>query len=136
MNLKVFLTLIVLGTIISWSSFGLIIFYFNPEQTNFLGFGLFYLSLFLGLSGIIFLISDWLKAKIFKRQLLYYRLRNSIRHAVLFTILILAWVFLQSQDLLRWWNLLLLILILTTLEFFFMSYQKNKHYNEREASTT
>lgn len=124
MSLKVFLALIIIGTIVSWINFGLVIFYFDPQQTSFLGFSLFYLSLFLGLSGAIFLFSDWLKAKIFKNQLPFYRLKTSGRQAILFTILLIGWAFLKSHGLLRWWNLILLILILATLEFFFISSQK------------
>ncbi len=124
MSLKVFLALIISGTIISWLTWGVILFYFNPDQASFWGFGLFYLSLFLALSGSIFLLGDWLAAKIFKNQLMIYRLKSSIRHSLLFVILILGWAFLKSHDLLRWWNLALLILILAVLEFFFISSQK------------
>ena len=112
MSLKIFLTLIILGTIASWISFGFIIFYFDPGQTSFLGFSLLYLSLFLGLSGLIFLVNDWIKTKIFKNQSLIHRLRKSLRHAILFTILILGWAFLKSKSLLNLWNLILFILII------------------------
>lgn len=134
MSLKVFLVLIITGTVIAWLSWGMTILYFDPGQTGILGFGLFYLSLFLGLSGTIFLVGDWLRAKIFKKQLIFNRLRISVRQAILFTILILGWAFLRSYDVLRWWNLILLILILTILEFFFISSQKKIH--ERQNSTT
>jgi len=122
------LVLIVLGTIISWLGLGMIILYFDPAQTSFLGFSLFYLSLFLGLSGIIFLLANWLKVKLFKRQLVFIRVKNSLRHAILFTVLFIGWAFLKSHDLLRFWNLLLLILILAVLEFFFISAQKKYNY--------
>ena len=135
MSLKVFLALISVGSIISWISVGMIIFYFDPGQTSFLGFALFYLSLSLGLSGVIFLASDWLRAKIFKKQLIFSRIKTSVRQAILFTVLIIGWIFLKSQNLLQWWNLLLFILILAALEFFFMSSQKRIKY-ERQDSTT
>lgn len=137
MSLKVFLGLIIIGTIIAWLSWGMAVFYFDPQQINFLGFSIFYLSLFLGLSGTIFLVSDRLRAIILKKQLIFTRLRTSVRQAVFFTILILCWAFLKSQALLQWWNLLLLILILTVLEFFFISSQKKNIYkHEGENSTT
>jgi len=134
MSLKVFSILIAFGTIISWLGLGMIILYFDPTQTSFLGFSLFYLSLFLGFSGTIFLLADFLKGKIFKKQLVFIRVRNSVRHAILFTILFTSWAFLKSHDLLRIWNLLLLILILAILEFFFISAQKKYNY-ERETPT-
>jgi len=137
MSYKLFSVFVFLGTIISWLSLVMMIFYFNPAETGFLGFSLFYLGLFLALSGLIFIVSDKFKKKIFKKQLLFNRLRVSLRHAILFTVLILSWLFMRSTDLLRWWNLLLLVLILAALEFFFMSYQKQgKNNYERETSTT
>lgn len=137
MSYKLFSVLVFLGTVISWLSLAMMIFYFDPAETGFLGFSLFYLGLFLALSGLIFLVSDKFKRKIFKKQLLFYRLRVSLRHAILFTVSIISWLFLRSTDLLRWWNLLLLILILTTLEFFFMSYQRQrKNTYEGQAPTT
>ena len=72
MSLKIFLILIVLGTIFSWIAWGMVIFYFDPEKIDVLGFGIFYLSLFLGLSGLFFSVSNWLKAKIFQKQLLLF----------------------------------------------------------------
>lgn|SRR3989344_725781 len=139
MSSKFFLWLIVLGTIISWISWGSVIFNFDPNQISFLGLAMFYLSLFFGLAGLIFLLSYWLKSKLFKKQLLFPRLRTSVRHAVFFSILILGWAFLKSQNLLRWWLVLLFILILTVLEFFFISSQKQRHLindYERKNSTT
>ena len=132
MSLKIFLILIVLGTIFSWIAWGMVIFYFDPEKIDVLGFGIFYLSLFLGLSGLFFSVSNWLKAKIFQKQLLYIRLKNSVRHSILFSILILGWAFLKSQHLLNWWNLILFILVLTGFEFFFISSQKTRHIYARE----
>ena len=124
MNYKLFLFLILAGTVIAWAMWGAVILNFDPFQTGFLGFAVFYLTLFLGLSGLIFLASTFLKAKLIKKQTPYQRLNVSLRHAVLFVFLLAVWAFLKSQGLLRWWNLLLLILILTTLEFFFISQKK------------
>ncbi|MAF13395.1 MAG: hypothetical protein CMI53_00675 [Parcubacteria group bacterium] len=133
MSQRVFVVLIVLGTVIASLSWAMIIFYLDPEYTNFFGFSLFYLSFFLTLSGIIFIISDTIKARLFRRQLVYSRLKTSIRQAILFSTLIIGWLFLRSQGLLRWWNILLLILILTALEFFFISSQKKVY--ERQNPT-
>lgn len=138
MSYRVFLSLIILGSIISWLSLGLIIFYFDPQKISFVGFSLFYASFFVSLGGLIFLVTNFLKRKFFKDQLLYYRVRNSVRHAIFFSILIIGWAFLKSHDLLRWWNILLLILILTILEFFFISLNKERKFHPygAENSTT
>lgn len=128
MSTKIFSVLVLVGTVFSWLAWGMVIFYFDPSQIGLLGFSIFYLSLFLALSGIIFTILDRLKAKFFRKQLLLSRLRSSVRHAILFSILIIGWGFLKSQNLLSWWVLPLFILILTGLEFFFISSQKKNNF--------
>lgn len=132
MSFKSFFFLIILGTVMSWIAWGMVIFNFDPNQISLLQFIAFYVSLFMALGGSIFIVVDWLKSKIFRRQLLVFRVRASIRHGILFSILLLGWAFLQSQNLLAWWVLLLLILVLTVLEFFFISLQRKSSY-ERQA---
>ena len=131
MNFKAFVILIIFGTIVSWISWGMSLLYFDPTQIGGFGFTMFYLSLFLALSGTIFLVLDWLKARVMSRQLIFFRLRTSVRHATFFTILIVGWLFLRSQDLLQWWNLLIFLFVLTALEFFFISIQKQNNFYER-----
>lgn len=131
MNFKAFVILIVIGTVVSWFSWGMSLFYFDPQQIGGLGFTMFYLSLFLALSGTIFLVIDWMKARVMSRQLIFFRLRTSVRHSIFFTILIVGWLFLRSQDLLQWWNLLIFLFVLTALEFFFISIQKQNNFYER-----
>ena len=126
MPIKLFSLLILVGTIMAWTAWTMVVVYFNPEQAGILVFIVFYLSLLLSLAGSFYLISDWLKSKIFRRQLLLPRLRASIRHAIFLTLIIITWAILKSQGLLSWWALSLLILIFTVLEFFFISSHKNE----------
>ena len=127
MGLKIFKILVLLGTVIVWVNISLIIFYFDPEQISLIGLSIFYASLFLALSGTIFLTSDFLKSKIFRKQLLMNRVRVSVRHAGLFSVLIIGWAILKSQNLLQWWNLVLLLMILAVLEFFFCLFSNLSH---------
>src|SRR3989338_5328985 len=90
MPIKLFSLLILLGTILAWTAWGMIVVYFNPEQAGILVFGAFYASLYLGLSGSFYLIADWAKSKIFRRQLLLLRLRTSVRHSIFFSLIIVA----------------------------------------------
>jgi len=126
MNYRVFLILIVLGTVISGVSWLAVIFNFDPGQIGPLGFLLFYASLFLSLSGLFFLAADFGAIKFNPRQLAYARVGAAWRHALLFAVLIIGWAILKSNSLLRWWNLLLLIAILTIIEFFYISTDKQR----------
>ncbi|MFA5022128.1 MAG: hypothetical protein WC508_03550 [Patescibacteria group bacterium] len=127
MSFRVFLLLVIAGTILAWLAWGMVIFYFDPSQAGIAGFTIFYLTLFLGLSGLLFLIINSIKTKIGKDQLLLYRIRISLRHAIMFSVIVLGWALLKTQGLLRWWNFLLLVLVLALLEFFFISTQKQRN---------
>ena len=131
MSFRLFLLLTVIGTVISWFSWGIALFYFNPEQIGLVGFILFYSSLFLALAGSIFIVTDWLKARVMNRQLIFFRLRTSVRHSIFFSMLIVGWLLLRGTDLLTWWTLLIFIAVLTALEFFFISLQKQNNFYER-----
>ncbi len=126
MNYRLFLILIILGTIVAWVAWVTVLFNFDPTQISLIGFVMFYLSFFLAFSGTIFILGDSLKMRLLKKQLLYHRLRTSIRHAILLTILVMGWAVLKSYNLLQWWNLILYMLVLTVLEFFFISSQKQR----------
>ncbi|MDX9892875.1 MAG: hypothetical protein RB292_00485 [Patescibacteria group bacterium] len=131
MSFRFFLILLILGTIIAWAGWLLVIFYLDPTQLSWLGFLFFYAALALALSGTIFLAGDLIKSKIIRNKLLYYRVRSSVRQSILFAMLILGWLLLKSLGVLRWWNLLILILFLAAVEFFFISSQKHKDSYER-----
>lgn len=125
MKVKVFLFLITFGVVLLWLGWGIIIFYLNPEQVGVLGFTTFYSSLFLALLGTIFLIGNFFRAKLFKKQIIYRRINTSLRQAIFFSLLIIGWAFLHSNSLDTWWNILLFIIALTILEFFFVSRKKH-----------
>lgn len=132
MSFRIFVTLIFFGVIVSWIGWVMTVLYFDPEQISWLGFAMFYISLFLSLFGTFFLGSDWFKSKIKKKQLLFFRLRTSVRHSLFFSLLISGWLFLKSLGLIQWWVLSLFILILLVFEFFFMSLHKKQTFYERE----
>ncbi|NUM25470.1 MAG: hypothetical protein HUU49_02465 [Candidatus Buchananbacteria bacterium] len=129
MNYRLFLTLIILGTIISWVTWVAVLFYFDPTQISFIGFSLFYLSFFMAFGGTVFVIGDLVKAKLLKKQMPYHRLKTSIRHAILLTLLVVGWTVLKGYGLLYWWNLILYMMALTVLEFFFISSQKQRPHS-------
>ena len=79
MRVRAFLFLIGLGAIISWISWFIVISYINLRQAGFVGFTVFYLSLFLALVGVIFLVGNWLRAALLKKQIIYNRLNTSTR---------------------------------------------------------
>jgi phenylalanyl-tRNA synthetase alpha chain len=113
---------------IAWAGWGLVITRFDPFQIGFLGFSIFYLSTFLALGGLFFILASLFFRKFSSQPLTFFKVKASVRHAVQFSILITGWAFLQGNSLLRWWNLLLLIAILTVMEFLFISLEREKKH--------
>ncbi|OGY45427.1 MAG: hypothetical protein A3A24_01840 [Candidatus Buchananbacteria bacterium RIFCSPLOWO2_01_FULL_46_12] len=137
MRIKVFLFFIAVGSVLSLISWLITIFFIDPQNAGLAGFSVFYLSFFLTLVGLMFLVGNWLRAKFAKKQIIYYRINTALRQAIWFAILIAGWTVLRSRNLANIWIVVLFILVLTSLEFFFVSYQKKSYLrNERENSTT
>lgn len=123
MTLRGYSIIMILATIISWSLWVLIVRLVNPEVTNWIGFSLFYFSLFLSLLGTSALIGFFIRI-ILKQELVFKLVKDAFRQSFLFSFLILASLILLSKDLFSWLNVAFLILALSILEFFLLSYEQ------------
>ena len=109
------------STVFCWASFGLIIFYIDPETSGILGIICFYLSLFFALIGTITLIGFYLRIWLSKNEVLFAHVAPSFRQAVLVSIALVGCLVLQSFDLLNWWNGGLFVVSVGLVAFYFMS---------------
>ncbi len=125
MTLRAYLILMIITTLICWVAFGFVLWTVNPEITNWIGFLLFYLSLFLALVGLSAIIGFLIRFVGLKRELAFHSVKEAFRQSFLFALLIVAVLFLLSKDLFTWLNLGLLIVGLSVLEFFLISYGKS-----------
>lgn len=125
MTLRSYLIIMISATFLCWISWASVLFSVNPETTNRIGFVLFYLSLFLSLTGTAAIVGFLIRFAGLKRELAFYSVREAFRQSFFFAFLIVAVLFLLSKNFFTWWNLGLLVAGLTILEVFLMSYQKN-----------
>ncbi len=107
-----------------WVAWFFILFNVDPESSGFWGFFLFYLSLFLSLTGTIFAFSAWLRRKRNLQESEYQSVSISFRQSIFFSLAIVGVLFLQSKQFLTWWNLIILICGITLLEYLFLSLKK------------
>jgi len=121
MTLKNYLIFMGTTTAFLWGIFLFVINLINPETTNLLGFVLFYLSLFLALSGTTALIGFFVRFKIMRKDLAVRAVKTAFRQSFLFSFLVAAILFLLSQKLFSWFNLILLVVILSIIEFLLIS---------------
>lgn len=126
MSLSKYIILMLVATLFCWGAFLIVLYSVNPFATTDIGFVLFYTSLFFALTGTLALVGFILRYIFNKTQFITEQVIVSFRQALLFALLIVVSLFLQSQQLIAWWNLLILIFLLVLIEFSFAS-QSAKH---------
>lgn len=122
MTLRSYLIIMVLAALLCWTGWGYTLFTIDPEITDWVGFSLFYLSLFLALTGTAAIVGFLIRFAGLKHELAFYSVKEAFRQSFLFAFLIIAVLFLLSKSLFTWLNLGLLVVGLTILEFFLISY--------------
>ncbi len=123
--MRAYISVMLAATAVCWIAFAFILFSVNPEATNWIGFLLFYFSLFLTITGTTALAGFLIRFVALKKELVFNSVRDAFRQSFLLAFLIVASLFLLSKNLFSWLNLALLIIGLSVLEYFLISY-KNK----------
>jgi hypothetical protein len=109
-----------------WGIFLFVINAINPETTNWVGFALFYATLFLALSGTAAIVGFFFRFKVLKKEMVYNSVKTAFRQSFIFSLMITMILYLLSENLFSWFNLILLIIILTLIEFLTMNYNPKK----------
>jgi len=113
-------------TLLCWGIFALMLNLIDPTATNWLGFMLFYVALFLALSGTAALLGFIIRFVALKRDLVFYAVSTAFRQSFLFALFIVISLFLLSNNLFTWLNVVLLLVIFAILELFVASYKKSR----------
>jgi hypothetical protein len=129
MTLKSYLTLMIIATLACWGAFIFILNTINPEITNWLGFVLFYSSLFLAVSGLASIVGFLIRFWLLKQKLAFYSVNSAFRQSFLFGLLVISVLLLLANNLFSIFNVLLLVIIITLIEYFLISHRK-KHYEK------
>jgi len=127
MTLRFYLIIMTATTAICWLAFVLVINMVDPEITNWIGFLLFYLSLFVSLIGTASIIGFLVRFIILRKELIFRSVKEAFRQSFLLSFLIVASLLLLSRDLFTWFNMVMLAVSLTVLEFFLVSYKTTNH---------
>ena len=117
-------------TVLCWLAFTYVIRLVNPETTNATGFFLFYLSLFLSLSGTAAISGFLVRFVFLARELAMAKVKIAFRQSFLFSGFVVALLALLARGLLNWLNLIILIVGLSALEFFLLNYGKGKEQRQ------
>jgi len=109
------------STFISLFSLTLVIYNIDPEKAGNIGKILFYLSLFLFLSGIFILFLMWLRRKSGEEKMALVKVEMNFRQGILLALLVIVLLFLQNLKILVWWDGLLATAGIFLIELYFLS---------------
>jgi len=124
MTLKSYLVTMSVLTFICWGAWIYLLLAINPEVTNWIGFVLFYVSLFLSLVGTAAIVGFLIRFVLMRQVLAFRLVKEAFRQSFLFAILIVISLLLLANDLFTWLNLSFLVIGVSILEFFLLSYEK------------
>ncbi|OGH60134.1 MAG: hypothetical protein A2725_00600 [Candidatus Magasanikbacteria bacterium RIFCSPHIGHO2_01_FULL_33_34] len=119
MNLRQYLIIMVLGTVLCWISLFFVLVNIDPFEANFVSFAFFYVSVFLAMIGtfsiILFLFYRGIKKA---TTPMYYQVQKSFRDSIVVAIFLTVLLYLQGSGLINTWNFLILILATISLSIF------------------
>ena len=121
MSLRFYIILMVLGTAVCWGAWALVLIFLDPASADWLGFLLFYSSLYLALVGSFAIIGMGLRLLFAQSGGVFREVAIAFRQAFFFGFMVIAALLLQKEGLFTWWNMLLLAAALTLIELFFLA---------------
>lgn len=127
MSLKKYLILMTSVTLFCWLAWLVVLYYMNPVEAGFVGFTMFYLSLFLALIGTFSLFGFFIRVWFTKETFIFKHLGIATRQSLWFSLLLITALMLQGGGMLKWWSAILLVLFLVLLEFFFVTRKVSRH---------
>lgn len=117
MSLRLYLTLMSIGTILCWVAWFFVITNTSPIESGLMGLFFFYFSLFLAVVGTFSVIGFLIRKIIIKNdEVIFRHVRHTFRQSILLGLLIVFILILLSQNLLFWWNALILFAFFIFLE--------------------
>ena len=110
-----------IGAVLCWTAWVLVLVNIDPFQDNGVGLSFFYGSLFLAFLGTISLSSFLIHYYFSKLDLPLFRfVQKSFREALFISAILIVLLFLQGKNYLQWWNLavgLIAVLLFITFRF-------------------
>jgi len=126
MTLKNYLWVMSVLTVFGWGIFFFVARMIDPTATNFIGFALFYLALFVALAGTIALAGFLFRSLSHRQEPAFNLVKMAFRQSFLFALFFVILLILKAQSLFNWLNLFLLVIIFAILELFLISRQNRR----------
>ena len=128
MNLKQYLSLMSLGTILCWIIFVLVLFNFDPFFSGNIALAFFYISLFLATTGTVSVFGFLLKKLIIKNdEIIFRHIKKTFRQGIIFSCFLVTFLFLSHEKLMNWLNGFLLVSLYLFIEGIIFTNRKHKN---------
>jgi len=128
MSLRTYLLLMAIGTALCWVVWFLVLGNVNPNQAGVVGFILFYVSLFLSLTGTISVIGFLIRKRIDKNDtVVFHHVKHTFRQGLLISALILSTLLLSQFKMLNLLTGILVVILFLIIESIFFASRKHKN---------
>ncbi len=125
MNLRQYLIVMILGTILCWVSWFFVILNIDPFEATAISFVFFYISMFLAMVGtfsiFLFLFYHQIKKN---NSPMYYHVQKSFRDSIIAAAFITILFYLQGSGMMNMWNFLILLAATISLSIFLIFNRK------------
>lgn len=133
MNLRQYLTTMIIATILCWTAWVFVLLNVDPFNANVLSFVFFYIGLLLSLAGTLSILLFFVYRLFSRRDLpLFKYVRRSFSEAMLISGFLVLVLFLRGQDYLNFWNGIILAVIFILVISFKFSLRFPVHINNTE----
>ena len=129
MTFKTFILFVIGSSALAWISWLLILFTVDPFDSHWIAKLFFYLTLFVAISGTLSIASVFYRARKYVNEPQFRHVAMSVRQSLLFTIAIIASLFLMSISLLNIWTSILLVASVSCIELFFITKKNDTRQN-------
>lgn len=116
-----YIGIIGISGLIAWIGWFLVINKLSPYESMGLSLLLFFLTLFIALSGTFTALGFYFRVWLFKNEIFYRHINVSLRQGVFLSLIAIFCLVFQMMKVLSWWSGLLLVAIALLLEFYFSS---------------
>ncbi len=125
MTFRQYLVIMLLGTLLCWTAWGVVLFTVDPQFATLPSFVFFYLSLFLSLIGTVSMLACWWLYIVMKQSQPMYRLvARSFRFACFISFAMTVLLILQGVQLLTIWNGTVFVIAMSFLSAFLLVHHK------------
>ena len=120
MSLRAFVFAMIGATVLAWIAWGAILTGIDPYEAGLPGIVLFYVTLAVACAGTATLALSFIRLMLLKKKGIPSReVRTAFRHAMLFTIVLVASLVLSSKGAFHSWQVILLVVAVVFMEQFF-----------------